>query len=215
MNNYCLRRLRYALNLTDQQVLSVFEKASYKLTPSELKSYLAKEEDKAYVELPDYLLVIFLDGLIIKLRGAREGETPLTQSERVEQSKKVKLNNNMVLNKIKIALKLNSDDLIKMLELADFRVSKGEMSAFFRKPDHRNYRECGNQLIRNLLTGITTHLHKGKKVAGKAKPTNSKPGSKLKSNSQASSKPQSNLKSSGKSSGGSGVKRKSDKTPLK
>jgi uncharacterized protein YehS (DUF1456 family) len=211
MNNYCLRRLRYALDLNDKDVLDTFALASYKLTPSELKSYLVKEEDKGYVELPDYILVIFLDGLIIKMRGAREGETPLTQVERVEQSKKVKLNNNMVLNKIKIAFTLNSDDLIKMLELADFRVSKGEMSAFFRKPDHRNYRECGNQLIRNLLTGITVHLHKGKKGAVKVKPVKSKPGSKDKSNSQASLKAKSKFESSGKSRVGSGVKGKSGK----
>ncbi len=208
MNNYCLRRLRYALNLNDKDVLEVFALASYKLTPNELNSYLVKEDDKSYVELPDYILVIFLDGLIIKLRGAREGETPLTQAERVAQSKKIKLNNNMLLNKIKIALKLNSDDLIEMLALADFRVSKGEMSAFFRKPDHRNYRECGNQLIRNLLTGITTHLHQGKKAAVKAKLAKSKVGTTHKSNSQASSKPKSNLKSGGKSSGGSGTKGK-------
>jgi len=211
MNNYCLRRLRYALDLNDKDVLDTFALANYKLTPSELKSYLVKEEDKGYVELPDYILVIFLDGLIIKMRGAREGETPLAQVERVEQSKKVKLNNNMVLNKIKIAFTLNSDDLIKMLELADFRVSKGEMSAFFRKPDHRNYRECGNQLIRNLLTGITVHLHKGKKGAVKVKPVKSKPGSKDKSNSPASLKAKSKLKSSGKSRVGSGVKGKSGK----
>ena len=208
MNNYCLRRLRYALNLNDKDVLEVFALASYKLTPNELKSYLVKEDDKSYVELPDYILVIFLDGLIIKLRGAREGETPLTQAERVAQSKKIKLNNNMLLNKIKIALKLNSDDLIEMLALADFRVSKGEMSAFFRKPDHRNYRECGNQLIRNLLTGITTHLHKGKKAVVKTKLAKSKVGTTHKSNSQASSKPKLILKSGGKSSGGSGTKGK-------
>lgn len=222
MNNYCLRRLRYALNLNDKEVLGIFALASYKLTPSELKSYLAKEEDKGYVELPDYILVIFLDGLIIKLRGTREGETPLSQSERVEQSKKVKLNNNMLLNKIKIAFSLNSDDLIKMLALADFRVSKGEMSAFFRKPEHRNYRECGNQLIRNLLTGVTTHLHRGKGTV-KAKPVGSKPGAKKKLNSQASSKPKpsSNMNSKSKSkpqpksNAGIGSKGKTGRAPLK
>ncbi len=164
MNNYCLRRLKYALNFTHEQALEVFRLANYKLTPNELRSYLAKEDADDFVKLPDYLLVIFLDGLIIKLRGVREGDSELSQAERVAQSKQIKLNNNLILNKIKIAFSLNSDELIKMLALADFRVSKGEISAFFRKTEHRNYRECGNQLIRNLLTGITTHLQKGKKT---------------------------------------------------
>ena len=65
MNNYCLRRLRYALSLNDSEVLNLFKLASYSLAPTELKSYLAKEDDKLYVPLPDYLIVIFLDGLII------------------------------------------------------------------------------------------------------------------------------------------------------
>lgn len=178
MNNYCLRRIRYALNLSDKGILEIFALANYKLTLSEIKSYLLKEDDKGFVELPDYLLVIFLDGLIIARRGARDGEAPLTQAERVEQSKRAKLNNNMILNKIKIALNLNSDDLISMLELADFRLSKSEMSAFFRKPDHRNYRECGNQLLRNLLTGVTNYFH-SEKVGPKAKTKVTKPSTKL------------------------------------
>lgn len=171
MNNYCLRRIRYALNLNDKALLDIFALASYKLTPSELKNYLLKEEQKGYVELPDYLLIIFLDGLIISKRGLREGEEPLSQAERVTQSKRFKLNNNTIVNKIKIALSLNTDALISMLELADFRVSKSEMSAFFRKPDHRNYRECGNQLLRNLLTGMTNHFHSSSNKAKETKKT--------------------------------------------
>lgn len=155
MNNYCLRRMRYAFSMDDKRVLSIFRTMNYKLTPTELKSYLAKEDTKDFVLLPDYLLVIFLDGFIQSKRGKREGEQELKQSERVKTAKSVGSNNNLILNKIKIALSLKSDDVIELLSLADFRISKAEMSAFFRKPTHRNYRECGNQLLRNLLTGIT------------------------------------------------------------
>jgi len=155
MNNYCLRRIRYALSLNDQSVLAIFALASFKLTAVELKSYLAKEDDKEFVLLPDYLLVIFLDGLIISKRGKREGAADLSQSETVAASKKLNLNNNVIVNKLKIAFAMKADDLIAVLALADFRISKSETSAFFRKPDHRNYRECGNQFLRNMLTGLT------------------------------------------------------------
>ena len=187
MNNYCLRRIRYALNLSDTQVLEIFALAAYKLTPSELKSYLLKEELADFVLLPDYLLVIFLDGLIIQKRGIREGQEPVSQAERVAQSKQLKLNNNIIVNKLKIALSLNTDDLIEMLALADFRISKSEMSAFFRKPDHRNYRECGNQLLRNLLTGMTIHYQSEK--------TNSDAKSKTKANSKTDITPKTKKKS--------------------
>jgi uncharacterized protein YehS (DUF1456 family) len=141
--------------MNDKTVLSIFRLVNYKLTATELKSYLAKEDAKDFVLLPDYLLIIFLDGFIQSKRGQREGELEFSQSERVKTAKSVGLNNNLILNKIKIALGLKSDDVIELLSLADFRISKAEMSAFFRKSTHRNYRECGNQLLRNLLTGIT------------------------------------------------------------
>ncbi|HEY5716118.1 MAG TPA: DUF1456 family protein, partial [Psychromonas sp.] len=43
-------------------------------------------------------------------------------------------------------------------ELAGFPVSKSELSALFRKQDHRNYKVCGDQLLRNFLNGITIHF---------------------------------------------------------
>ncbi|MCF6193028.1 MAG: DUF1456 family protein [Kangiellaceae bacterium] len=155
MNNYYLRRLRYAMNFDDKMMLLIFRQANFRLTPTELKHYLRKEDDENFVPLPDYLLVIFLDGFILFKRGKKEGAVELSQHQRVSLGKSVKLTNNLILNKMKIALGLKSDDLIELLSLADFRISKAEMSAFFRKPSHRNYRECGNQLLRNLLTGIT------------------------------------------------------------
>lgn len=155
MNNYYLRRLRYAMAFDDKAMLSIFSHANFKLAPSELKRYLAKEDDKEFVLLPDYLLIIFLDGFIQSRRGKREGAAELSQVESVKQARSVDLTNNLILNKTKIAFALKSEDLIELLALADFRISKAEMSAFFRKTTHRNYRECGNQLLRNLLTGIT------------------------------------------------------------
>jgi uncharacterized protein YehS (DUF1456 family) len=155
MNNYCLRRLRYAFSFNDKQMLAIFLEMNFKLNLSDLQCYLLKEDDINFVLLPDYILTIFLDGFIQFKRGKREGVVELSQKERVELSKKERINNNLIVNKIKIALTLKAEDLISILMLADFRISKGELSAFFRKPEHRNYRECGNQFMRNLLTGIT------------------------------------------------------------
>ena len=156
MNNYCLRRLRYAFALNDKQMLAIFLEMNFKLTLNELQTYLLKEDDEKFVLLPDYILTIFLDGFIQSKRGKRDGAEELTQKQRVELTKKYRLNNNMIVNKIKIALALKAEDMIEILMLADFRISKGELSAFFRKPEHRNYRDCGNQFLRNLLTGMTT-----------------------------------------------------------
>ena len=68
------------------------------------------------------------------------------------------LNNNMVFQKLRIALNLQADDILAAFELADFKLSNHELSAFFRKPSHKNYRECKDQVLRNFLLGIQRQL---------------------------------------------------------
>ncbi len=55
---------------------------------------------------------------------------------------------------MKIALDLKANDILKILELANMRMSKHELSAFFRKREHKHYRECKDQILRNFLKGL-------------------------------------------------------------
>lgn len=64
------------------------------------------------------------------------------------------MTNNDILKKLRIALKLRDEDIIEILKLVDFQVSKSELSALFRAEDHPNYKECGDQLLRNFLNGL-------------------------------------------------------------
>jgi len=68
------------------------------------------------------------------------------------------MNNNDIFKKLRVALKLRDDEIVKILELVDFRITKSELSAFFRKEDHPNYVECGDQILRNFLNGLVIHL---------------------------------------------------------
>lgn len=68
------------------------------------------------------------------------------------------MTNNDVLKKLRVALALRDDDIVEILKDADFKISKTELSAFFRKEDHPNYVECGDQILRNFLNGLVTHL---------------------------------------------------------
>lgn len=67
------------------------------------------------------------------------------------------INNNQILWKIRIALKLKDSDIIEILKLADFEISKSELSALFRREDHENYKECGDQILRRFLDGLIIH----------------------------------------------------------
>ena len=64
------------------------------------------------------------------------------------------LTNNDILKKIRVALELKDEDVVKILKLAEFDISKSELNALYRKPDHPNYKECGDQLLRNFLNGL-------------------------------------------------------------
>ncbi|MEP1489514.1 MAG: DUF1456 family protein [Algibacter sp.] len=84
------------------------------------------------------------------------------------------MTNNDTLKKLRVALKLRDDDIIKILSLVDFRISKSELGALFRKEDHPKYMECGDQILRNFLNGLVIHLRgpmpkKGEKKAQEKK----------------------------------------------
>jgi len=68
------------------------------------------------------------------------------------------MTNNDIFKKLRVAHKLRDDDIIKILMLVDLRVTKSELSAFFRREDHPNYVECGDQILRNFLNGLIIHF---------------------------------------------------------
>ena len=67
------------------------------------------------------------------------------------------LSNNDIIKKIRVALELKDEDIIHILKLADFEISKSELNAIFRREDHPNYMPCGDQLLRNFLNGLITY----------------------------------------------------------
>jgi uncharacterized protein YehS (DUF1456 family) len=68
------------------------------------------------------------------------------------------MTNNDILKKLRVALQLRDEDIVRILALVDFKVTATELGAFFRKEDHPNYKECGDQLLRNFLNGLIIHL---------------------------------------------------------
>ena len=68
------------------------------------------------------------------------------------------MNNNDIFKKLRVALQLRDDQIVEILQLVDFRLSKAELGAFFRNADHPNYMECGDQVLRNFLNGLVIHL---------------------------------------------------------
>lgn len=145
-NNDVLRSLRYTFNFNDDKMVELFKLAGLEVTREQVCSWLKKEEDPDFKGIYDQPLAYFLNGLIIAKRGKKEGELPIAEK---------KLNNNIVFRKIKIALNFKDEDIISILASVDFKLSKHELSAFFRKPDQNQYRPCKDQIMRNFLHGLS------------------------------------------------------------
>ncbi len=64
------------------------------------------------------------------------------------------LSNNDILKKLRVALSLRNEDIIKILELANFKITKGALGDLFRNEDHPGYVEAGDQVLRNFLNGL-------------------------------------------------------------
>jgi uncharacterized protein YehS (DUF1456 family) len=145
--NDILRRIRYALNLNDPTMLEIFKQGDHAMDLAALKDLLKKEEEQGYVACTDKVLTAFLDGFIIHKRGKKEVGP-------VQAKRPALLTNNDILRKIRIALELKEDDMLAVLKLGKVGISGSELSAFFRKKDHKNYKECGDQFLRGFLKGL-------------------------------------------------------------
>jgi len=64
------------------------------------------------------------------------------------------MSNNDIMKKLRVALKFTDDDIIEVLKLVDFNITKTELGAIFRKDDHPNFKPCGDQILRNFLNGL-------------------------------------------------------------
>ncbi len=144
-NNKILRQLRYTFDICDNDMIKIFALADKEVSRSDISDWLKREEDSDFKEIEDVNLAIFLNGFITHNRGKKEGAKPEPENE---------LNNNLILRKLKIALNLRSEDILDILKLADLRVSKSELSSFFRRRDHRHFQECKDQILRNFLKGL-------------------------------------------------------------
>jgi uncharacterized protein YehS (DUF1456 family) len=152
INNDVLRAIRYMLDLSDAKVAQLVQLADPGVTldREQVQAYLKKEGEPGYAECSNKVIVLFLVGLVVQRRGRDESQPPRPPEKRVT--------NNVVLKKLRVAFELKDVDMHQILESAGLPVSKPELSALFRQPDHKNFKLCGDQLLRNFLKGLTLRV---------------------------------------------------------
>ena len=67
------------------------------------------------------------------------------------------MSNNEIIKKLRVALSLNTDQIIEICKLVNFTVTKSELGDIFRKEDHPNFKKCGDQILRNFLNGLVIY----------------------------------------------------------
>ena len=145
ITNDVLRRIRYSFDFDDSRMIAIFGLAGLEVSRAQISDWLKKDDDPDFVKCSDQQLATFLNGLILDKRGKKDGPQPQPEKQ---------LSNNIIFRKLKIALDLQADAVLEMVNQGDFSISKHELSAFFRKPGHKHFRECKDQVLRNFLKGL-------------------------------------------------------------
>ena len=152
INNDVLRAIRYMLDLSDGKVVEIIHlaDAEFPIDKEAVQGFLKKDGESGYVECSNKVVALFLDGLVFYRRGKDESRPPRPPEKRIT--------NNVVLKKLRVAFELKDIDMHQILESAGFPATKPELSALFRQPGHKNFRLCGDQLLRNFLKGLTMRV---------------------------------------------------------
>ena len=151
-HNDVLRSIRYMLDISDNQLLGIIKlgKPDIELDRNAVIAYLKKDDEPDFLPCPAKVMAAFLDGLVYHRRG-RDDSRP--QLETVPP-----ISNNMVLKKLRVAFELKDADMQAIMQSVGVNVGKSELSALFRAPEHKNYRNCGDQWLRNFLKGLTLRV---------------------------------------------------------
>lgn len=167
-NNDILIRLRYAMDIKNIDMLEIFKLGGMEVTKEDLLKILTKSKedfDEEMEENPDQIkcnnkmLESFLNGFITFKRGPQKPQPAQSESPALPVTGK-ESPNNMLLKKVKIALALTTEEMLKILEDGGVLVTKGELGAILRKVGHRNYKECGDRFARNFLKGLALKYRK-------------------------------------------------------
>ncbi len=148
-NNDIFHLILTTFDLNDRAVIEIFALADFDASQEQVTAWLKTNGDATFVKLTGTELALFLNGFINFKRGKREGEQPKPETH---------LNNNMIFQKLRIALNLKAEDILNVFELVDMHFSKHEISAFFRKPDNKHYKKCRDDTLEKFLEGIQCQL---------------------------------------------------------
>jgi uncharacterized protein YehS (DUF1456 family) len=151
--NEILYRIKKALGLSLEEMLTAYQLEAYKIDASHLENLLKRRQDKSFQLCSYEELGVFLDGLVTLKRGP--------SPKKSDSDEVVELTNNLILKKLRIALELKEAETEIIFSLADVTLSKQELKSLFRKESHKNFKPCSDTLLMSFLEGLDEFYYVG------------------------------------------------------
>ena len=150
-NNYVLASIMKAIDLDKTAVLKAYRLVDKKISQDDVDDILREEKDEKFILLSDEGFELFLNGLIAYKRGP---------SDKKAKKQKIYFSNNIVLKKLKIALDLKDEDIIQIFANDGLEITKSQLTAYFRRDGHINYRKCSDALLKRFINGCKDYSKK-------------------------------------------------------
>ncbi len=144
-NNNILKFLQKITQLDGNQIIEIFHLVDTNISDKRIQGYLKDKDNKDYLDCGAVALETFLDGLIIYKRG---------DSGKKKEQTKVKLTNNLILKKLRIAFDLKDADMFAIFESVDIQITKTELASLFRNENHKKFRYCPDSILELFLEGL-------------------------------------------------------------
>ena len=151
--NDILYRIQTALHLSDEEMLRAFALADMPISLEHLKAITARPGTENAGACSYEELGTFLDGLIQLKRGTVTNPPP--------EDAEIILDNNLILKKLRIALRLRDPEILIIFGLAERQISISRIKDLFRNPAHPKYRPCSDALLNDFLIGVDEFYFEG------------------------------------------------------
>lgn len=149
--NDIFQKIIQSLDMDIPKIQALFAAVDIELSDNEVTRLLETDVKAGFEPMPDYVLHLFLNSLIDRLRGKKaEAGEPVTKHH--------KISNNDVLKKLRIAFNLHEQDVREVFRLATIELTKSDLSALFRKPGNSHFKACDDELLLDFIDGLGTWL---------------------------------------------------------
>jgi uncharacterized protein YehS (DUF1456 family) len=140
-NNEILRQIQHTFDLSSAAIVDIFSAADQNVALKQVETWLETTE----ATLLDVELASFLNGLINTNRGRKDGAQPVAETL---------LSNNMILMKLRIAVNMQSEEMLNAFAKVGRELNKHELGSLFRKPDNKHFRECSDATLSDFLLAL-------------------------------------------------------------